>query len=866
MLAPQSARQRSKNIREEAARVRNVKQLRTALTDSPMSVTMSCLFWRSIEAPIPIETVPDAVAVSKLIPRDPDLQVWRAAQTKLGLAPNMAIKILDTFESHGFPSTLETADILIKIDDLERLRKIPQWVTAEPSKAVRWIVEHPHLWNEAEAVSTNVNHLQWDTLAALVTYRPEQVAKYVLAHVEMGLIPLCRDIFGVLTARLDSHQLVVDLLLKTANSPQGNFMDLALSAGLSGLRLTASQLCALLEAHPNGWQTIITSVPSLTADVIDEAVAKVSDSTKIFFTTMPPQLFLPTKAARVKYIRLYEISKYDMEPELPSIQTFQKKTKDGQVDLYRWGRCIIEHCLTETVDTIQDHVLEFCDAAMSSDLCDLDILVENMVMHATRLKQNSDRLNAVFRTLFGCLGFHTNAKVWVRGMYQLRPLIDTVAPDLYRILHEAKDPLKPELEHLMLTQLLCRPVMDTEAPVELGATRFEVVATGAHVDGPVQSYYHSVLAHSPFRTAVIRNMIEFDAPNIARAILHVVRETGFCSELVDCAVTHLTTLGQGDQSPEDAKLLKDTLELLERRFAADFGNSDSPIDVMIQLWDRLWLPEVDWKTVFVVIHGNIETTPACLVEFALPSIWQRGIRDQFTSWFSFERLSHQITKAWITPKNHATLRDLARFIPSGTWIGRGKGDMLLYQEITPDTLRLLLTNPRTTPAGAMRSFTEEFVDTTSLDLLGIMCRVIDDDAQLIAAFIELFMLGWTGPTDRLFARLTLNNAVLAMEELACEDMLVAFTAAYHDAQVADQIRKWIVNRNTPAWWGGRVFAHAVKFKIEVTPDLPEGAIAAENVPKDLDVATLPKCYRAAVAHTEEDVEIVDVPASGGSWF
>jgi len=854
MLASKSARRREQTIKNVAGGVRTVEQLRDVLAGTKMSCDMQSIFWGALPDRIAVDDVLDAAAVSQLIPHDPDMQVWDVAQMMLRVNPDAANKILDTFESHKLPVGRGMAEVLIETRNYERLAKTPEWVWEQDAdKVVRWIVQDPELW---KLIDKGNCALSTGALRGLAPFYPRHVASHVSTFKRD--IPI-GNVVAALAPHLQAHEILVDMLCA---EPSEYFA----SMNITALRPTVNQLRRLLTAHPTQWKRLVTGIASLTPDTIEKAVALI-DPTTVHpgVAELAPQRWLPSSAAVAKYLRLFERT-MDQTPTLRPLEELIHKAKmtetGGPINALKH---VVEHCVTEAKETIQDYLLALC-ALVSED--DVDCTVRAVVEHIIALDEptTNARVAAVVTTLFGTFGFFvTDLTVWTRLAVRSAQLFDVIGLDLCRIARATKHPETAHMESLYIRRILCiKPtcVRDELAPC---TRRFDIERDD--VPDPIWSQTVAELVRSPHCLAILQDMIAADAPRIAGAILSVMNHG--VHPAIEVAVQYLVTLGDRDRTDDDARLLEGVIDVLERRYACDYETD--PFLIFERWWGRLWLPKVDWETVLQRIYNGQKTAPARLVEFAqrVPSVYQTSmfgsVFDTVAPWENYYRLREW----WYGEFDGRALAELARFVPSGTEVTWAQYVQLLRylkfgspsQAVGMSVARVLLSCPSSFTWNVLPELLATWTWNKEL-LCSIAVTSIDDDGDLIEVIHA--MCGACEMT-LVFDRLMFDNAALLVETVRDAGLLIDFTKSYHEALVAAKVREWLVTKKHSSEWREAVLKHAVTFGITVTPDLPAGSLSPEDVPTGLD-KPWPECFATAVAYTEAEVEFVEEEPKASSWF
>lgn len=877
MLTSQSARERGLYLENAAKTVETVEDLREILAGTKMSFDMQATFWLLIPGrQIPVTTVAAAMALCELIPKSKDSDVWEAAQDKIELInprapdPLHVGKIFDTFESHGLPIGYGLVEYMVEAKDYTRLGATPSWVFSK--NLVQWVIRDPELWSLIE--KNKEVEVASNDLVDLAQFFPKKVLAYVTASARSENY-LARDFVGVLAPRLETHGDLVELLCKEAEFT--TMVDDVFPTNLSGLRPTVAQLHQLLAAYPTKWETILTGIPSLPANVVDSAIKMVEGENLIHPAALAPHRWLPSEESVAKYLELCVDTK-GQTPVRAAIEDLVREAENGQCveSLKR----VVEHCTTaRSIEELKDDLLAILDCVPLEKAEDVATAV---FRHAANLcEPTHPGVVAVITVVFGVLCYHVDLNVWYHMMAGCWEVLNAIGPDVYRIMHDTNHPSTREVEALLIRRVLCGNVVASGEALGPCTRAFTVDFKGIGEVGPegIRAQALATLVRSPLRVQVIEAMIRANAPHIATTIMHLVDRIGFDAELLEKTVGYLTTLGGRDRTEDDTRLLAAAVELLERRYVCDFVAPTTPFHVLKWWWEHMWTPTVDWRWFMREIQLGRSETPEELIDLGqrlcvhvqTPWNFYWLLFDAVAPWETY----YWLREHWESNTDGEFLVETARFVPDGTPIPRAKRTAMIthmmYGGVTQFDLavatRVLLKNPLCGPmatltTGLLRAWRD---DEDGGKLATVLSTSIDDDNDFIEAYMHLRATKVvTNEATVAFGRLMFDNAALMVETSQDPGLLNDFTRSYDGALVSKQVREWLVNKKYSSEWREAVLRHALVFDITVTPDLPEGSLQAEDIPIDTG-KPWPKCFLAAVAYTEGEVEFVEEPKSTG-WF
>lgn len=886
MLSSQSVSERINHLKDVASTVQTVGGLQEILQETKMSFEMQRRFWSYIpDRHIPVTTVADAVVLRRLIPTSKGSNVWSEVQRKIKLIDNnppgevglyaAAVgKIFDTFESYGLSPGHGLVEYMIAARDYKRLRATPTWICVD--KMVSWVIQNPELWTLIQEENGDENGVEvcvWK-LTSLAPFFPDKVLAYVArGDVFCGVL----DLVGALAPHLESHQGLVDLLCKEADRVEG--FSRALPSGLSELRPTVNQLRQLLEAYPNKWENILKGIPSLTATTIDRAIELVEGENPFLLAALAPHRWLPSEASTAKYLSLC-VDAGNQTPTRAAIDDLTHKARNGQYveSLKR----VIEHCTSSrSIADLKSDLITVLDW-VPRDRGATDA-AKAAFRHASNLHQPTHPgVVAVYTTVFGMLCYHVDLEVWHQLVVECEGAVNAIAPDLYRVAHDTGHPCTKNIEALLIKWVLCNDAGVSGESLSPCTRAFTIDVEGPTNTGPkrIRRQALAALACSPLRIEIIADLIRADAPHIETTILYLVDRVGLDTQLTERAVEYLVTLGERDQTEDDTRLLTTVVKLLEKRFACDFDTPTNPLHAFKQWWDHMWVPTVDWQSFIRAVTLNRSAVPEQLLDLGR----RICVISPTTSTFVFDYLYsgimplstyYWLCKHWETNPPGRFLVETARFIPAGTRISRNiRAAMVSHMLYNTTELQdkiaatqALMRNPLCAPIVTLTTgLGQVWSDSDGFQLTWIMSTMIDDDYE----FVEAYMCMWergviVNGTTVAFWRLMFDNAALIVESSQDPRLLIDFIRSYNEPLVAKTIREWLVNKKYSSEWRKTVLRRAVAFDIAVEPDLPEGALQAEDIPTDTG-KPWPKCFLAAVAYTEEEkVEFVEEPRST-SWF
>jgi len=884
MLSSQSVRERISYLKDVASTVQTVGGLQEILQETKMSFEMQRLFWSYIpDRHIPVTTVADAVVLRRLIPTSNDSNVWNEAQRKIKLIDNnppkevglyaAAVgKIFDTFESYGLPPSHGLVEYMIAAKDYKRLRATPCWIRAD--KMVSCVIQNPELWaliQEEKNVRVGVGNL-----TSLAPFFSDNVLAYIaMSDVYCGGL----DIVGALAPHLESHQGLVDILCKEAEHVE--MFPRALPSGLSKLRPTVNQLRQLLEAYPNEWETILKGIPSLTATTVDTAIELVEGEHLFFMAALAPHRWLPSEASTAKYLRLC-VDAGNQTPTRAAIDDLTHKARNGQYveSLKR----VIEHCTSSgSIVDLKSDLLTVLDW-VPRDRGAADA-AKAAFRHASNLRQPTHPgVVAVYTTVFGMLCYYVDLEVWHQLVVGCEGAVNAIAPDLYRVAHDTGHPCTKNIEALLIKRVFCGDAVVSGESLSPCARAFTIDFKKADNTGSegIWGQALAALACSPLRIEIIADLIRADAPRIATAILYLADRVGLDTQLTERAVEYLVTLGERDRTEDDTRLLTAVVKLLEKRYACDFVTPTNPLQAFKQWWDHMWVPTVGWWSFMRAITPlNQSAVPErlldlgrriCLISPPPSSIFY----DDFFSATMPLPTNYWLYEQWQTNVTGRFLVDTVRFIPAGTPISRNIRTAMISHMLYNTTdlqdkiaaTKVLMQNPLCAPIVTLTTgLGQVWSDSDGYQLAWTMSTVIDDDYEFIEAYMCMRERGViVNEATIAFLRLMFDNAALVVESSQDPKLLIDFTRSYNEPLVAKKIREWLVNKKYSSEWRKAVLRHAVAFDIAVEPDLPKGALQAEDIPADIG-KPWSKCFLAAVAYTEEEecVEFVEEPKST-SWF